>query len=46
MLLAMLILYYAKALPEAFKLSMIADSNPQNCLALAGAEADTRFWAL
>ena len=42
----MLILYYAKALPEAFKLMMLAADVPQTDSAPTGAEIDAGDWTL
>lgn len=46
MAMLMLILYYAKALPEAFKLMMLAAAVPQTDSAPVGAEIDTGDWTL
>ena len=41
-----LILYYVKALPEAFKLMMIAPQRPLTDSALSSAEVDAGKWTL
>lgn len=46
MLLLLVRLYYAKALPEAFKLMMIAAKRPQTDSALSSAEVDPGKWSL
>lgn len=46
MMILMLALYYAKALPEAFKLMKIAAQGPLTDSALSGAEVDPGKWSL